>query len=282
MKRKFIEILGETFLRLSIIISLIFLFLFLFMIFSKGIKVISWEFLTRMPRSGMTKGGIYPAILGTFWITIVSIFIAFPIGIFSGIFLSEYGKPKWLVDIIKTSINTLSGTPSIVFGLFGLSVFVIGLNLKVSILSGGLTLAILILPTIINSTVEAINSVPFDFREAALSLGATKSQVIRNVVLPYAMPGILTGTIISVGRAAGETAPILFTAATFYSRRLPKSLMDEVMAMPYHIYALMTEGTSPQYQIPIAYGTAIVLLILILFINGSAIFLRYRIRKRRG
>lgn len=282
MKRKFIEILGEIFLRLSIIISLIFLFLFLFMIFSKGIRVISWEFLTRMPKEGMTKGGIYPAIVGTFWLTIVAIFVSFPIGIFSGIFLSEYGKPKWLVDIIKTSINTLSATPSIVFGLFGLSVFVIGLNLKVSILSGGLTLAILILPTIINSTVEAINSVPFDFREAALSLGATKSQVIRKIVLPYAMPGILTGTIISVGRAAGETAPILFTAATFYSRRLPKSIMDEVMAMPYHIYALMTEGTSPQYQIPIAYGTAIVLLILILLINGSAIFLRYRIRKRRG
>lgn len=281
-RRRILEILGEWVLKLSVGISLAFLFLFLFMIFSKGLKVLSLNFLTQMPKNGMTEGGIFPALIGTLALTMLSMLIAFPLGVLSGIFLSEYGKPSWLVSIIKTSINTLSGTPSIVFGLFGLSVFVIGFKMGVSILSGSLTLAVLILPIIINATVESIKSVPFDFREAAFSLGATKRQVITRVILPAAAPGILTGSIISVGRAAGETAPILFTAATFYIRKLPKSVMDEVMAMPYHIYALMTEGTAPESQVPIAYGTAVVLLLMVLIINGTAIFVRYRMRKRRN
>ncbi|MGE3063631.1 MAG: phosphate ABC transporter permease PstA [bacterium] len=280
-KRKIIELAGEWALKSSVFISLLFLVMFLVMILSKGAGIISWSFLTEMPKKGMTEGGIFPAIVGTLSLTILSMVIALPLGVLSAIFLSEYGKPEWLVSIIKISINTLSGTPSIVYGLFGLSVFVITFKMGVSILSGSLTLAVLILPIIINATVESIKGVPFDFREAAYSLGATKRQVILRVILPAAAPGILTGSIISVGRAAGETAPILFTAATFYTRKLPKSLFDEVMAMPYHIYALMTEGTAPDTQVPIAYGTAVVLLLLVLIVNGSAIFIRYRMRKRR-
>jgi len=280
-RRRFKERLIKALLYISIGITLIFLFLFLFHIFSKGFKVLSWSFLTEYPKSGMTMGGIFPAMLGTLYLTGLSMLIALPLGVMSAIYLTEYAKTGWFTEIIRTSINTLAGTPSVVYGLFGLSVFVLMFNLGVSIISGALTLAVLVLPIIINSAEEAIKAVPEDYREAAYALGANKRQVIMNVVLPASIPGILTGAIISVGRAAGETAPILFTAATFYTRKLPKSIFDEVMAMPYHIYALMTEGTSPDFQVPIAYGTAVVLLILVLLINGGAMFLRYRMRRRR-
>lgn len=280
-RRKVFSFAAESALLAGMIITMMFLLLFLLMIFSKGYGVLSWKFITQSPMRGMTEGGIFPAILGTLLLTITSILIALPLGVMSAIFMTEYGKPKWLIGIIRISINTLAGTPSIVFGLFGLSVFVLMMKLGVSIISGAFTLAALVLPIIINASEEAIKAVPDDFREAAFSLGATKRQVIMDVVIPAALPSILTGAIISVGRAAGETAPILFTAATFFTRRLPKNLMSEVMAMPYHIYALMTEGTSPEKQVPIAYGTAVVLLLLVLAVNGIAIFFRYRMRKRR-
>jgi phosphate transport system permease protein len=273
--------IGSVLLRLIILSTILFLFVFLVMIFIKGGKVLSWSFLTEFPRRGMTAGGILPAIVGTFELTMLSVLIAFPIGILTAIFLNEYGRPRWLVSIINTAINTLAGVPSIVFGLFGLALFVNALGFGVSLLSGSLTLAIVILPIIINATVEALRSVPREFREASLALGATRRQTILRVVLPAALPSILTGVIISVGRAAGETAPILFTAAAFFNRELATSVLDEVMALPYQIYALMTEGTKPEFQVPIAYGSAIVLLFLVMGINIIAIIVRYNIRRKR-
>ena len=229
----------------------------------------------------MTKGGIFPAIIGTFLLSIGAVGFALPLGILGAVYLREYAKNGKVIKIIRIGINNLAGVPSVVFGLFGLAVFVKFFQFGVSIFSGSLTLGILILPVIIRSTEEAIASVPNDFREASFALGATKWYTIKNVVLPTALPGILTGAILGIGRAAGETAPILFTAATFYNRHLPCSIFDEVMALPYHIYALMTEGTKPEFQMPIAYGTALVLLMLVLLINLVAIIIRYRARKAK-
>lgn len=279
--RKIKEFLGINSLKLAVIISILFLFLFLFLIFSKGAKMISFTFLTQPPKDGMTKGGIFPAIIGTLYLTILSVLFAFPIGVLSSIYLIEYAKENFLVTIIRTAIGTLAGVPSIIFGLFGLAIFVIKFGFGVSILSGSLTLGIMILPLIIKASEEALKAVPDSFREASYALGATKRQTIIKVVIPTAIPSILTGAIMSIGRAAGETAPILFTAATFYTRRLPKSIFNEAMALPYHIYALMTEGTDPEYQVPIAYGTAVVLLGLVLVISSVSIIIRYRMRRKK-
>ncbi len=280
-KRKVNQTVWLILVRVALLISILFLLIFLLMIFAKGSKVLSISFLTQPPREGMTAGGIFPAILGTFYLVILAIIVALPLGVFAAVYLSEYAQKGHLVNIIRTAINTLAGVPSIVFGLFGLAVFVNMFGFGVSILSGSLTLAILILPIIINASEEAIKMVPDSFRQAAYALGATKRQAITKVVLPTALPNILTGAIISVGRAAGETAPILFTAATFYTRKMPTSILDEVMALPYHIYALMTEGTAPKQQVPIAYGTSVVLLLLVLTVNLVAIIIRYRMRKRK-
>lgn len=279
--RKIKQFVGINMLRLFIIITFIFLFLFLYVIISKGGKMISWEFLTQNPRKFMTEGGIFPAIVGTFWLTLLSISISFPLGILTAIYMTNYAISNSFVRILRIAINTLSGIPSIIYGLFGLTVFVRLLHFDVSMLSGALTLSILALPVIINNAEEAIRVVPKDFIEASLALGASKMQTIWRVVIPTALPAILTGVIISIGRVAGETAPILFTAAAFYTRKLPTSVMDEVMALPYQIYALLTEGAHPDKQIPIAYGTAVVLLVLVLLINTLAIIIRYRMRKKR-
>lgn len=280
-KRKVNQAVWLILVRVALLISILFLLIFLLMIFAKGSRVLSISFLTQPPREGMTAGGIFPAILGTFYLVILAIIVALPLGVFAAVYLSEYAQKGHWVNIIRTAINTLAGVPSIVFGLFGLAVFVNMFGFGVSILSGSLTLAILILPIIINASEEAIKTVPDSFRQAAYALGATKRQAISKVVLPTALPNILTGAIISVGRAAGETAPILFTAATFYTRKMPTSILDEVMALPYHIYALMTEGTAPKQQVPIAYGTSVVLLLLVLTVNLVAIIIRYRMRKRK-
>jgi phosphate transport system permease protein len=279
--RKLKHHFGMNLLRLCLLVTTVFLIAFVYRIFSKGFSVISWEFLTAPPRDSMTAGGIYPALVGTFWLTVTSIGIAFPLGLMTAIWLTNYGKPYWLVRIIRISINTLAGIPSIIYGLFGMAVFVNLMKFDVSIIAGALTLAVLALPLIINASEEALKSVPIDFRDASLALGATKRQTIMRILIPTALPNILTGAIISIGRVAGETAPIMFTAATFYSRKLPNSVFDEVMALPYHIYALMTEGTHAESQVPIAYGTAVVLLMLVLSINGTAIFIRAQIRKKR-
>ena len=279
--RKVKEFLGFMILRFATFLILFSLFTILYFITIRGIKVINWEFLTQMPSEGMTSGGIFPAILGTFYLTLCAICFSLPLGVGAAIYLAEYAKEGKLVRIIRIGINNLAGVPSIVFGLFGLAVFVKYFGFGVSILSGGLTLGILILPVIIRASEEAILSVPRSFREASLALGATKWQTIYRVVLPNALPGILTGSILGIGRAAGETAPILFTAVTFYSARLPTSIFSEVQALPYHIYALMTEGTHPETQIPIAYGTTLVLLFLVLGIDLVAIVIRKRARKRK-
>jgi phosphate transport system permease protein len=279
--RKFKQSIGFTLLRAACLLGIIFLFALLIVIFTGGVEVISPSFLFEFPKEGMTKGGIFPAIVGTFLLSIGAIIFAFPLGILGAIYLREYAKERRLVRIIRVGVNNLAGVPSVVFGLFGLAVFVKFFGFGVSILSGALTLGILILPIIIRATEEALMSVPDSFREASFALGATQWQTVWNIVLPSALPGILTGTILGVGRAAGETAPIMFTAATFYNRQLPSSIFDEVMALPYHIYALMTEGTKPEFQMPIAYGTALVLLLLVLLINLIAIIIRYRARKNR-
>ena len=262
-------------------VSAVFLALIVGYIFFKGFRVINFSFLTEMPENGITQGGIFPAILGTLYLVIVSFVIAVPIGILAGIYIEEYSSEMRFVRLIRVSINMLSGIPSVVFGLFGLAVFVEMFHFGVSVLSGGITLGILVLPTIIQSTIEALSAVPYSFREASFGIGATKWQTIKHIVLPTAMPGILTGIILSIGRAAGETAPIMFTAATFYTGRLPKSVFDEVMALPYLIYGLLTEGTFPDKQIPIAYGASTVLLLFVFALSLTAIIIRMRSRRRK-
>jgi phosphate transport system permease protein len=279
--RRFKQSIGFTLSRLSILIAIISLFAILFFIFVRGFKVLSPSFIFQFPKAGMTRGGILPAIIGTLYLSVGAIIFALPLGVLGAIYLTEYAKVPRLIRIIRIGINNLAGTPSVVFGLFGLAIFVKLFGFGVSILAGSLTLGVLILPVIIRAAEEAIMAVPQTFREASYGLGATKWQTITRTVLPTAMPGILTGTILGLGRAAGETAPILFTAATFYTRLLPRSILDEVMALPYHIYALMTEGTKPDLQVPIAYGTAVVLLVLVLGINVIAISIRIKGRRAK-
>ena len=280
-KRRYKEKLAYLFLISMVMIILSSVFMMFYFIIFRGIKVINWQFLTQMPQKGMTAGGIFPAILGTLYLTIGAICFALPLGTSAAIYLTEYSAQNRLVRIIRVGINNLAGVPSVVFGLFGLAIFVKFLNFGVSILSGSLTLGILILPTIIRASEEALSAVPQSFREASLALGATKWQTIQKVVLPNSISGILTGSILSIGRAAGETAPILFTAATFYTMRLPNSVFSEVQTLPYHIYALMTEGTHSESQVPIAYGTALVLVLLVLGLNLIAFTLRNRFRRSK-
>jgi phosphate transport system permease protein len=278
MKKDMVQNLGFFMLFLCIAITLIFLGSIIYFISIRGFKVISWEFLTQGPRLGMTEGGIAPAIVGTFYLTLGAILFALPLGIACAIYLCEYSPKGFIVNLIRISINNLAGVPSVVFGLFGLAVFVKFFGFGVSILSGSLTLGILTLPLIISSAQEALLAVPQSIREASFSLGATRWETIKNIVLPTALPGILTGVILSIGRVAGETAPILFTAAAFYTRGYPKSVFSEVMALPYHIYALMTEGIHPDKQTAIAYGCSLILLFMVLAISGIAIFIRQRQR----
>ena len=248
-------------------------------IIQKGLPAINWQFLTDIPRQGMRAGGIFPAIVGTAYLVTGAIAFALPIGLFAAIYLSEYSKDNILNRLIKLAIVNLAGVPSVVYGLFGLALFVVFFKFGASILSGSLTLGIMILPIIITSSREALESVPQSFREVSLSLGASKWQTIRHIVLPNAIPGILTGTILGLGRAAGETAPILFTVAAFYLPQLPKSVFDQAMALPYHLYVISTQV--PNVDEKIRYGTAFVLLALVLFMNLVAIIIRYKFRKKK-
>lgn len=251
----------------------------LVIIIQKGLPAITWQFLTDIPRQGMRAGGIFPAIVGTAYLVTGAIFFALPIGLLAAIYLSEYSKDNILNRLVKLSIINLAGVPSVVYGLFGLALFVVFFRFGASILSGSLTLGIMILPIIITSSREALESVPQSFREVSLSLGASKWQTIRHIVLPNAVPGILTGTILGVGRAAGETAPILFTVAAFYLPQLPKSIFDQAMALPYHLYVISTQV--PNVDEKIRYGTAFVLMTLVLFVNLIAIIIRAKFRKRK-
>ena len=250
------------------------LFFILGFILIKGFGVINWDFITQAPSDGMTKGGIWPAIVGTFYLMIGSAIVAFPLGIMSGIYMHEYARSGRVVRFIRMMTNNLAGIPSIVFGLFGMSLFVNFFGFGDSILAGSLTLGLLAMPLVIRTTEEALKAIPNSFREGSLALGATKLQTIRKVILPMAMPNIITGLILALGRVSGETAPILFTCAAYFLPQLPHSVFDQCMALPYHLYVLATSGTDMEKQIPIAYGTALVLVIIILFVNLLANALR--------
>lgn len=267
------------FLFLATVLIVIPVGLIIFIILKKGLPAMSWEFIMDIPRRGMREGGIFPAIVGTIYLVSGAIIFALPVGLLAAIYLSEYARNNFLTRMIKLAIVNLAGVPSVVYGLFGLSLFVVFLKFGASILAGSLTLGIMILPIIITTSREALESVPHSFREVSLSLGSSKWQAVRHIVLPNAIPGILTGTILGLGRAAGETAPILFTVAAFYLPQLPRSIFDQAMALPYHLYVISTQV--PGVDEKIRYGTALVLLILVLFMNLVAIIIRYQFRKRK-
>jgi len=256
------------------------LFIILGFIAMKGFRVISWEFLTAMPDEGMTSGGIFPAIVGTACLMVGSMLFAFPIGVLSGIYINEYLKDSFLKRFLRMMTDNLAGIPSIVFGLFGMALFVNYLDFGDSILAGSLTLGLLVLPVVIRTTEESLKSVDNSLRVGSLALGATKLQTIRKVVLPVAFPNILTGLILSIGRVSGETAPILFTVAAYFLPRLPSGIFDQVMALPYHLYVITTSGTDIEKSRPMAYGTALVLILIILLINLSASALRKYLSKK--
>jgi phosphate transport system permease protein len=282
MKRRYLkQTLFFGIVRLSFLIIVLALGGLLAYIIINGIGSISFDFITKMPADSMTKGGIMPAIVGTVYLTVGAILIGLPLGVASAIYLTEYAAQSRVIRIIKIGINCLAGVPSVVFGLFGLGLFVVLLKFGSSILSGSLTLGFLILPTIIGAAEEALKSVPQTFREASLALGVSKWQTTLRIVLPNALPGILTGSILGVGRAAGETAPIIFTAAAFFTAKLPNSIFDEVMALPYHIYVLATAGTHIEETRPMQFGTVLVLIAVVLGIDLLAIVIRSRMRKKK-
>ncbi len=281
MKRKYIT--QKFFYGLLLFITLIvvaFVLGIIIYLVVKGAGAINWEFLSQKPKNGMREGGIFPAIIGTLYLIMGTLIVSLPIGIFSAIYLSEYARKNTLTRIIRLSIVNMAGVPSVVFGLFGLGFFVIFLKFGKSILAGSLTLAFLILPVIITATEEAIRTVPDTYRQASLALGATKWQTIIKIILPQAMPGIITGSVLGIGRAAGETAPIMFTVAAFSQPNLPNSIFSQVMALPFHLYTLATQITNPPEDKQ--WGTALVLLMLVLFfaIIGTAIRTRARLRKK--
>jgi phosphate transport system permease protein len=245
----------------------------------QGAPAISWEFLTGFPSNGMREGGILPAIVGTLYLAIGTAIFSVPLGIAASIYLAEYATENRLTRLIRIAIINLAGIPSVVYGLFGLGLFVLFLQFGTSILAGSLTLSIMTLPVIISTAEEALRAVPQSFRVVSISLGATKWQTIRKIVLHEAQPGILTGVILGLERAVGETAPILFTVAAFFLPRLPTSPMDETMALPYHLYVISTQV--PGMPIEIQYGTALVLLTFVLSMHALATVIRSRARARR-
>src|ERR1035437_5677354 len=256
------------------------LILILGFIISKGMGVISWDFLTKAPEDGMTKGGIFPAIVGTLCLVVGSSIFSFPIGIMSGIYMNEYAAGSKVAAFIRIMTNNLSGVPSVVFGLFGMSLFVNTMKFGDSILAGSLTLGLLSLPLVIRTTEESLKAIDKSYREGSLALGATKLQTIQKVVLPMAFPNIITGLILSIGRVSGETAPILFTVAAYFLPKLPTSIFDQVMALPYHLYVITTSGTDIEASRAIAYGTALVLIFIVLLVNILANVLRNYFSKK--
>lgn len=245
-----------------------------------GAGVISWEFLTTAPEEGMTAGGIFPAIVGTLCLIVGSMIFAFPLGVMSAIYTSEYAGNGKIVKFIRVMTNNLSSIPSIVFGLFGMALFVNTLGFGDSILAGSMTLGLLVLPVIIRTTEEALKAVPQSYRSGSLALGASKLQTIGKVVLPAAFPNITTGLILSIGRVSGETAPILFTVAAYFLPKLPSGIFDQVMALPYHLYVIATSGTDIEVSRPIAYGTALVLILIVLGMNLLATWMRRHLEKK--
>jgi len=273
------EKIAFSVLGLATLLAVIPILLIIFYIIKNSIGAINWEFITQAPRNGMKEGGIFPAIVGTIVLVVGTMLFSLPLSVLSAIYLVEYAGDNFFTRLIKLSVVNLSGIPSIVYGLFGFTLFVLFLKLGTSILAGSLTLAIMSLPVIITATKEALESVPVSFREISLSLGATRWQTVRYCVLPYAIPGILTGTVLSLSRAAGETAPILFTVAAFYLPRLPRSVFDQVMALPYHLYVIATQV--PNIPVELSFATCFVLIALVFLMNLVSIILRAHFRKKK-
>jgi phosphate transport system permease protein len=279
MDRNLVQRAGFVVLTLAALLVVVPILLVVGTIVVRGIQAISWEFLTAMPRDGMKAGGILPAIVGTLLLTAGTALAAIPVGVGGAIYLSEYARDTWLTRVIRLAIINLASIPSVVYGLFGLGLFVLFLQFGTSILAGSLTLAIMTLPIIISASEEALRAVPTEFRTVNASLGGTRAQGIRQVVLPQALPGITTGVILGLLRAAGETAPILFTVAAFYLPSLPTSPFDQTMALPYHLYVISTQV--PGMPLEIQYGTALVLLVLVLSMSLVATLIRSYFRRRR-
>jgi phosphate transport system permease protein len=284
-KRNAIQAVAFSLLTLASLLSFLALGAILYAVFSRGIGAITWEFLSEMPRSGMTKGGVYPMILGSLYLTVGALVSALPFGVASAIWLSEYAGSSWWVRTIRIGVNTLAGVPSIVFGLLGFAFFVNVLGLGASLLSGAFTLGVLILPILIRSSEEALRAVPNEFREGALALGATQWHAVRTVVLPSAVPGVITGAILGIGRAIGETAPILFTAAAIYRTQLSDTLLETLtsrtMTLPTHIFYMATENPQGWKAMDLQFGSALLLLGLVVCLNLGAVIWRTRVRRRK-
>lgn len=279
-RKKLSQTIAFSLFRLLSVIIVLILIIILAFIVKNGIGVINWNFLTTFPTDGMKGGGIFPAIVGTLCLMAGGALFSFPLGIMSGIYMHEYATNGKVIRFIRMMTNNLAGVPSIVFGLFGMALFVNFFGFGDSILAGSLTLGLLAMPLIIRTTEEALKAIPDSFREASRALGASKLQTIGHVILPMAMPNIMTGLILSLGRISGETAPILFTCAAYFLPQLPHSIFDQCMALPYHLYVLATSGTDMDKQLPIAYGTALVLILMILIINLIANLLRIYFQKK--
>ncbi|HSF81717.1 MAG TPA: phosphate ABC transporter permease PstA [Anaerolineales bacterium] len=278
-RRYWSQRVGFLFLALAALVVVVPILIVIASIVVQGMGAIRWEFLTQMPRDGMKAGGIFPAIVGTVLLMLGTALVAIPVGVGSAIYLSEYARDNFFTRSIRLAIINLAGIPSVVYGLFGLGLFVIFLKFGTSILAGSLTLAIMTLPIIISAAEEALRAVPTEFRTVSASLGGTKWQGTRKIVLPQALPGIITGVILGLLRAAGETAPILFTVAAFFLPKLPESVFDQTMALPYHLYVISTQV--PGMPLKIQYGTALVLLVLVLTLNLGATITRSYFRRRR-
>lgn len=281
-KKKIEERIAFTLFRLLGFSVLALLLALLGFIVYNGAGVLSWEFVSQFPSEGMTAGGIFPAIVGTLCLVVGSMIVAFPLGIMSAIYMVEYAHNVKVARFIRIMTNNLASVPSIVFGLFGMALFVNTLGFGDSILAGSCTLGILALPLVIRTTEEALKAIPDSYRTGSLALGATKLQTIHRVVLPAALPDIMTGLVLSIGRVSGETAPILFTAAAYFLPHLPRSIFDQVMALPYHLYVIATTGVDLEASRPIAYGTALVLIIIVLLMNCLAMLLRHYLGRKRA
>lgn len=279
MKRKIVQLFGLALIVAATLVVVAILGVVLFDLTAKGAPALTWKFLTDFPKKGMTEGGIFPAIFGTTAVTLVSTVLATPLGIGCAVFLHEYAPDNAFSRLIRASIRNLAGVPSIVYGLFGVAIFVQFLGMGASVLAAGCTLGLLTLPSIIATTEEALRNVPRLNREGALALGATKWETIQTVVLPAAVPGMLTGVILALSRGAGETAPILFTGVAFYTRYLPGSLLDEFMALPYHLYILSTQHHAIEEVRPLAYATALVLLGLVFLLNLTVFWVRAKYKR---
>lgn len=279
ISKQVVQNIGFTVVRMVALLTVLPIVGIVVYILIRGGGTISLEFLTAMPFNGMRSGGILPAIVGTLYLLIGTSLLSIPLGIAAGIYLSEYAQDNSWTRLIRVSIISLAGVPSVVYGLFGLGLFVLFFGFGISILSASLTLSIMTLPVIISTTEEAMRSVPYQFRVVGVSLGSTQWQTIRKVILPEALPGIITGVILGLERSVGETAPILFTGATFFLPRLPGSPMDATMALPYHIYVIATQV--PGMPVQIQYGTVLVLMSFVLGMNLIASLIRSRARARR-